>query len=57
MQNAQRKWLHKNIHTAPIFKPVTDEQVFYDKFLCDKFYFLVWTCQKKVFTAAMTEKL
>jgi hypothetical protein len=20
-------------------KPVTDEQVFYDKFLCDKFYF------------------
>jgi hypothetical protein len=20
------------------FKPVTDEQVFYDKFLCDKFY-------------------
>jgi hypothetical protein len=22
-------------------KPVTDEQVFYDKFLCDKFYLLV----------------
>ena len=21
-----------------IVKPVTDEQVFYDKFLCDKFY-------------------
>jgi hypothetical protein len=21
-------------------KPVTDEQVFYDKFLCDKFYLL-----------------
>jgi hypothetical protein len=61
------------------FKPVTDEQVFYDKFLCDKFYLpsacvymqqilynkfsydnfylLVWTCQKKVFIAAMTEKL
>ena len=25
------------------FKPVTDEQVFYDKFLCDKFYSLVCT--------------
>ena len=25
------------------FKPVTDEQVFYDKFLCDKFYLLVCT--------------
>ena len=24
-------------------KPVTDEQVFYDKFLCDKFYLLVCT--------------
>ncbi len=23
------------------FKPLTDEQVFYDKFLCDKFYLLV----------------
>ena len=22
-------------------KPVTDEQVFYDKFICDKFYLLV----------------
>ena len=25
-------------------KPVTDEQVFYDKFLCDKFYLLFCTC-------------
>jgi hypothetical protein len=25
-------------HNQPIIKPVTDEQVFYDKFLCDKFY-------------------
>jgi hypothetical protein len=25
-------------------KPVTDEQVFYDKFLCDKFYLFVCTC-------------
>ena len=24
-------------------KPVTDDQVFYDKFLCDKFYLLVCT--------------
>ena len=24
-----------------LLKPVTDEQVFYDKFLCDKFYLLV----------------
>jgi hypothetical protein len=24
-------------------KPVTEEQVFYDKFLCDKFYLLVCT--------------
>ena len=24
-------------------KPVTDERVFYDKFLCDKFYLLVCT--------------
>ena len=24
-------------------KPVTDEQVFYDKFLCNKFYLLVCT--------------
>ena len=24
-------------------KPVTDEQVFYDKFICDKFYLLVCT--------------
>jgi hypothetical protein len=24
-------------------KPVKDEQVFYDKFLCDKFYLLVCT--------------
>ncbi len=24
-------------------KPVTDEQFFYDKFLCDKFYLLVCT--------------
>jgi hypothetical protein len=61
------------------YKPVTDEQVFYDKFLCDKFYLPsarvymqqilydkfscdkfylpVWTCQKKVYIAAMTEKL
>ena len=23
---------------SAVFKPVTDEQVFYDKFLCDKFY-------------------
>ena len=55
-------------------KPVTDEQVFCDKFLCDKFYLpsarvymqqilydkfylLVWTCQKKEFIAAVTEKL
>jgi hypothetical protein len=27
----------------PRVKPVTDEQVFYDKFLCDKFYLLVCT--------------
>jgi hypothetical protein len=27
----------------PYLKPVTDEQVFYDKFLCDKFYLLVCT--------------
>jgi hypothetical protein len=25
------------------YQPVTDEQVFYDKFLCDKFYLLVCT--------------
>ncbi len=28
---------------AKVIKPVTDEQVFYDKFLCDKFYLLVCT--------------
>jgi hypothetical protein len=28
------------------------QQIFYDKF-----YLLVWMCQKKVFIAAMTEKL
>jgi hypothetical protein len=61
------------------FKPVTDEQVLYDKFLCenfylpsarvymqhilydtfsyDNFYLPVWTCQEKVYIAAMTEKL
>jgi hypothetical protein len=61
------------------FKLVTDEQVFFDKFLCNKFYFpsvrvyiqqvlyekfshdkfylLVWTCQKKVFIVAMAEKI
>jgi hypothetical protein len=42
------KWLY--MHSANIchfrflslhIKPVTDEQVFYDKFLCDKFYLLV----------------
>ena len=26
------------------FKSVTDEQVFYDKFLCDKFYFPSFIC-------------
>ena len=26
------------IRLKATFKPVTDEQVFYDKFLCDKFY-------------------
>jgi hypothetical protein len=25
-------------HLSIPFKPVTDEQVLYDKFLCDKFY-------------------
>jgi hypothetical protein len=30
---------------------------FHDKFSYDKFYLLVWMCQKKVFIAAMTEKL
>ncbi len=45
-------------------KPVTDERVFYDKFLCDKFYLLVctrnfdnflydkWTCSKASMLAA-----
>ena len=28
---------------SQFLKPVTDEQVFYDKFLCDKFYLLVCT--------------
>ncbi len=30
-------------------KPVTDEQVFYDKFLCDKFYLLVCTRNFNIF--------
>ena len=33
----------KNIRDNGMLKPVTDEQVFYDKFLCDKFYLLVCT--------------
>ena len=28
----------KNVACLSSLKPVTDEQVFYDKFLCDKFY-------------------
>jgi hypothetical protein len=28
----------KNSSVKATIKPVTDEQVFYDKFLCDKFY-------------------
>jgi hypothetical protein len=28
----------------------------YDKFSYDKFYLLVWSCQKKVFIATVTEK-
>jgi hypothetical protein len=31
------------IKLTKLVKPVTDEQVFYDKFLCDKFYLLVCT--------------
>jgi hypothetical protein len=27
-----------------MLKPVTDEQVFYDKFLCDKLFLLVCAC-------------
>jgi hypothetical protein len=30
---------HDKLHSHLNIKPVTDEQVFYDKFLCDKFYF------------------
>jgi hypothetical protein len=70
---------HDKLYGHLNIKPVTDEQVFYYKYLCDKFYspnarvymqhilydkfshdkfnLLVWTCQKKVFIAAMTEKL
>jgi hypothetical protein len=33
----------KNSSVKATIKPVTDEQVFYDKFLCDKFYLLVCT--------------
>jgi hypothetical protein len=36
------------------FKPVTDEQVFYDKFLCDKFYLpsaRVYICNKFYMTS------
>ena len=35
----KHKWQEK-LHRV---KPVKDEQVFYDKFLCDKFYLLVCT--------------
>ena len=31
------------IYIVRLLKTVTDEQVFYDKFLCDKFYWLVCT--------------
>jgi hypothetical protein len=31
------------IYIVRLLKPVTDEHVFYDKFLCDKFYLLVCT--------------
>jgi hypothetical protein len=33
------------------------QHILYDKFSYDKFYLLVWTCQKKVFIAAIAEKL
>ncbi len=32
-----------------LFKPLTDEEVFYDKFLCDKFYLLVCTRNFDIF--------
>jgi hypothetical protein len=31
------------------------QQILYDKFSYDKFY-LLWTCQKKVFIATMTDE-
>ena len=33
--------LFSNMEVDCDLKPLTDEQVFYDKFLCDKFYLLV----------------
>ena len=33
------------------------QQILYDKFSYDKLHLLVWTCQEKVFIAAMREKL
>jgi hypothetical protein len=35
-------------------EPVTDEQVFYDKFLCDKFYLLVCTRNSLLTIFSMT---
>ncbi len=47
---------HTNLDGVPVVpsffdrvKPVTDEQVFYDKFLCDKFYLLVCTRNFDIF--------
>ena len=38
-------------------KPVTDEQVFYDKFLCDKFYLLVYIRATLTTSALVIEKI
>ena len=40
---APAEYLSKFPFVEVLFKPLTDEQVFYDKFLCDKFYLLVCT--------------
>jgi hypothetical protein len=49
-----RSWFEGMLYNVVLlqlirYKPVTDEQVLYDKFSYDKFYLLVWTCQQVYF--------